>query len=73
MRRESAPLDAEKIRRIFRSIVEGEVEEDEFEDLCSQLSHEELLLLRELAVQARCASITALAEKGFPHMAPWPN
>lgn len=63
-------MDADKVRRIFRRIVEGNVEVNEFDDICAKLDYEELLLLRELAMQARCASITALAEKGFPDMAP---
>jgi hypothetical protein len=66
-------VDAEKVRRIFRRIVEGKVEIREFEAICSKLNYAELLLLRELAMQARCASITVLAEKGFPNMAPRPN
>ncbi len=66
-------MDADKVRRIFREIVEGKIEVSEFEDICAKLNYEELLLLRELAMQARCVSITALAEKGFPNMGFRPN
>ena len=66
-------MDADKVRRIFRRIVEGQVEVHEFESICSKLNYEELLLLRELAMQARCATITALAERGFPNLTSRPN
>ena len=66
-------VDADKVRCIFRRIVEGQIEVHEFEDICSKLSYEELLLLRELAMQARCATITTLAERGFPNLTSRPN
>ena len=67
------PVDADKVRCIFRRIVEGQIEVHEFEAICSKLSYEELLLLRELAMQARCATITILAERGFPNLTSRPN
>ena len=67
------PVDPDKVRRLFREIVEGKIEPPEFERVCSRLSQDELLLLRELAMNARCVTLTALAEKGFPDMTPRPN
>jgi hypothetical protein len=66
-------VDTDKIRRIFRSILEGQIQVHELEDICSKLNYEELLFLRELAMEARCTSISLLAEKGFPDMTPRPN
>jgi hypothetical protein len=70
----AAPVDREKVRRIFQEVTSKEdITPSEFEDMLANLNGDELLLLRQFLVNARCNSIRALAERGWPLMQAKPN
>ncbi|HYM12433.1 MAG TPA: hypothetical protein VEU62_16975 [Bryobacterales bacterium] len=67
-------VDREKVRRIFQEVTSDEsITPGEFEEMISNLSGDELLMLRELLVNARCSGIKTLAERGWPGMRGKPN
>jgi hypothetical protein len=68
-----APVDQEKIWKIFQKAIETDISPGEFEELICDLGEDELLALRQLLVDARCTSIKLLAERGWPLMRAKPN
>ena len=67
------PVDTEKVRKILKKITDEKIEPADFEDILATLTGSELLLLRELAVKARCDAIAALAQHGWPMRGAKPN
>ena len=67
------PIDHEKVQRIFKEAIETDISPGEFEERIATLGEEELLLLRQLLVNARCTGIKMLAERGWPLMRAKPN
>ena len=67
------PINREKVQKIFKEAIETDISPAEFEERIATLQEEELLLLRELLVNARCTGIRSLAERGWPLMRGKPN